>query len=255
MRTCICIYTFEYMHMNKSTYVCVLVDQKGCTITVEYLETFHILKHLYIHTYIHTYIYAYIYININICISVCKCIKICIYMVNQKGRTITVEWAEIFYIPILVYVHTYIYIYAYTYMNVYNCIYVYKYIKICMFVGEPRRAHDHCRIPRNVSCCHVRAKQWRQTAGIRCNTVNESATNCNPLQHTVTPPLQHSETQWNTVKHTAMHCNILSHCTLQHSETQWNRVKHSETQCNTLQFSVSYCHTTHCNTLKHIATH
>jgi len=166
-------------------------------------------------------------------------------MVNQKGRTITVEWAEIFYIPILVYVHTYIYIYAYTYMNVYNCIYVYKYIKICMFVGEPRRAHDHCRIPRNVSCCHVRAKQWRQTAGIRCNTVNDSATNCNPLQHTVTPPLQHSETQWNTLQCTATYCHTAHYSTVKHSETEWNTVKHNATHCNSLYHTVTL----------HIATH
>ena len=80
-------------------------------------------------------------------------------------------------------------------MNVYNCIHVYKYIKICMFVGEPRRAHDHCRISRNVSCCHVRAKQWRQIAGILCNRVNHSGTHYNnPLQKL----LQH---HCNTVKH------------------------------------------------------
>ena len=47
------------MYINISTYVCVSVNQKGCTITVEYLEMFHTLKHVYI--YIHIYVCVHVY--------------------------------------------------------------------------------------------------------------------------------------------------------------------------------------------------
>ena len=50
------------MYINILTYVCVLVDQKGCTISVEYPELYHTLKHVYIHTYTLVYIYVCVHI-------------------------------------------------------------------------------------------------------------------------------------------------------------------------------------------------
>ena len=73
--------------------------------------------------------YAYIYMNIHMCISICKYIKICIYMVNQKGRTITVECADNLYTYTCVYI--YIHIYKYECIQLYTCVQIYQNMHVC----------------------------------------------------------------------------------------------------------------------------
>jgi len=74
---------------------------------------------------------------------------------------------------------------------------------------------------------------------------------------------------FNTLQHTATHCNTLQHAdvpytmgikqqkqmgdqalplfnTLQHTATYYNTLQHTATHCNTLQHTA-----THCNTLQH----
>ena len=50
---------------------------------------------------------------------------------------------------------------------------------------------------------------------------------------------------YDTLYHTATHCNIL-----QHAATRCNTLQHTATHCNTLQHTATYC-----NTLQHTATH
>jgi len=94
--------------------------------------------------------------------------------------------------------------------------------------------------------------------GCDCSMLQHTAThynNCNALKHTVT--------LYNTLQHTATHCNTLLRVMLEKWSGQvrigmrkmdgfrtFVRMQHTVTHCNTLQYTEA-----HCNTLKHTATH
>jgi len=89
------------------------------------------------------------------------------------------------------------------------------------------------------------------------NTLQQTATHCDTLQHTATSWRKYVDTyvqghscsfydsHCDTLQHTVTHCN-----TLQHSAIHCNTLQHTATHCNTLQHTA-----THCNTAQHTATH
>ena len=91
-----------------------------------------------------------------------------------------------------------------------------------------------------------------------CNTMQHTATQCNTVQQYTCNALQRSATLYNTlhssaILHTtvqhyvsAIHCNIVQHCTI-----HCNTVQHYASQCNTTQHRATLCV---CNTLQHTAT-
>ena len=88
----------------------------------------------------------------------------------------------------------------------------------------------HCNKPQFLSSLPV----------ARRNTLQQTATHCTTLRHTVKQ--QHIATHCNTLQHTATHGNSLPaasqvmHCnTLQHTTTHCNTLQHTATHCNTLQ--------------------
>ena len=119
----------------------------------------------------------------------------------------------------------------------------------------------------NCRCIH------RHTATC-CNTLHNSATRCNALQHTenhstqcvinriagVYPcTRQRTATHCNILQHTATHCNTAPHVATHSPNRRYIR-RHTATYCNTLQHNATHCNTlqqnaTHCNTLQHTATH
>jgi hypothetical protein len=133
-----------------------------------------------------------------------------------------------------------------------------------------------------------RAYHEGQTTTTHNNRLQQTATDCNRLQHVenfcVTPDnstvsrlilwrewLQQTATDCNTLQHTATHCNTLQMCTYQKvcisRHTHCNTLQHTATRCNTLQrtatvytfeiwiqLSYSLQHTaTHCSTQQHTA--
>jgi len=65
--------------------------------------------------------------------------------------------------------------------------------------------------------------------------MQQTATNCNTLQHTATHPrieVQHTATHCNTLQHTATHCNTLPHT----RRLQCSTLPHPASHCNTLQY-------------------
>ena len=82
------------------------------------------------------------------------------------------------------------------------------------------------------------------------NTLQHTATHCNTLHS-----LQHTATHCNTLQHTATHC-----ISLQHTATIFHALQHNDaTHCSTLQHTATHCNTlqhtaTRCNTLQHTAT-
>ena len=96
----------------------------------------------------------------------------------------------------------------------------------------------------------------------RYNTLQHSATHCNTLQHTTAwvtrriIRLQHAATHGNILQHTAAHCS-----TLQHTAAHCNTLQHAAAHCNRLQHTATHYNTTrhqaaaHCNTQQHTAAH
>ena len=83
-------------------------------------------------------------------------------------------------------------------------------------------------------------------------TLQHTATHCNTLKHIATycNTMQHFETLCSTLQHTATHCPLMTNAhiyeTRQHTATRCITLQHAATRCNTLQHT-----TTHCNTLQH----
>jgi len=138
------------------------------------------------------------------------------------------------------------------------------------------------------SCIHIhRTVSSRSCMGPYASTEHTAAQHIK-LQYTVIycNTLLNTGTLWNTLQHTATHCTLsvfislgtspalqhaTAHCnTLQHTATRCNTLQHAATHCNTLQalgfhfFGYFACnaarystlqHTAiHCNTLQHAAT-
>ena len=91
---------------------------------------------------------------------------------------------------------------------------------------------------------HKQLSNRRVLQRTHCITQQRTATRT-PLQRTATHILQHTETTHsNTLEHAATHCN-----TLQHTTTHCNAMQHTAPHCTTLQHPA-----THCSTLQHTAT-
>jgi len=137
----------------------------------------------------------------------------------------------------------------------------------------------YCNILQHTSLWSERSHSMADTAAYRhCNTLQHTATHCNPLQH-ITLTLQHMATQCNTLQHTATHhtytaayrhynksfcvavlydtlpCSSATYLMGSHRWHAWIRaqiltLQHTATYCNILQHTA-----THCSTLQHTATH
>jgi len=115
--------------------------------------------------------------------------------------------------------------------------------------------------------------------GIRCNTLQHTATHRNTPELGSPPVLLSSKvyaaTHYNTLQHTATHANSVAPRTVVIPGICCTRLQHTTTHCNTLQHTATHaksvaprtvvipgicCQTlqhtaTHCNTLQHTATH
>jgi len=97
----------------------------------------------------------------------------------------------------------------------------------------------------------------RNTRATHYNTLQHTATHCNTLQQQTATRWFHKtpRKRYPSSRHTAAHCNTLqhisAHCsTLQHTAARCSTLQHKATQCNTVQHGA-----THYNTLQHTATH
>ena len=141
-----------------------------------------------------------------------------------------------------------------------------------------QHAATHCNtLQHTATRCNTLPRRWRLGRGAHAQRVlplqhsaaTNSVTHCNTLQHRRrigrgvhaqrVLPLQHTATLcFNTLQHTATHCNTLQHTATQ-VETRARGTCAARTTtatlcCNTQCIILQHA-ATHCNTLQHTATH